>query len=393
MDDRENQTLLPAGLHDVLPPHAAHEIALLSGLVASFASNGYERVNPPLLEFESTILGSGGQAMGAHMFRVLDPKGGQMMAARADMTPQIARIAATRLSKSPRPLRLSYGGDVLTVHGGQLRPERQFAQAGAELIGPDRVEADVEILVLAVTALAAIGIEGVTIDLNSPALVASVIDATHADDTASNDTANNGSIAQLRDALDRKDQGEVARLAGGGVDTLTALIAATGTADTALTKLEGMTLPDAAAAEVSRLRAVAQGAQAFLPGLDLTVDPVEYRGFEYQTGISFTIFRQGVRGELGRGGRYLTTAGEHATGVTIFLDSVARAVAPPQTETRRVYLPADTPPQAGPNLRKTGWITVMAVDPEIDPEAEAQRLGCSHFLAHGSNDPTAIDKK
>ncbi|MCZ6764304.1 MAG: ATP phosphoribosyltransferase regulatory subunit, partial [Alphaproteobacteria bacterium] len=215
IEEGENQALLPAGLHDLLPPDAAHEVALTNALVATFGGHGYERVSPPLIEFESSLIGAGGPGMGAHVFRVLDPAGGRMMAVRADMTPQVARIAATRLARSPRPLRLSYGGQVLIVKGSQMRPERQIAQAGAELIGVDSVEADVEILVLAVDALARIGIETPTIDLNSPALVGSILEALEAD---------NGRVADLRAALDRKDSAAVADLAGNTADILLKLI-------------------------------------------------------------------------------------------------------------------------------------------------------------------------
>lgn len=378
MEDRENQALLPAGLHDVLAPDAGHEAALIEALVGTFAAHGYDRVSPPLLEFETNLIGAGGPGMDTHIFRVLDPAGGRMMAVRADMTPQVARIAATRLSREPRPLRLSYGGQVLTVRGSQMRPERQFAQAGAELIGPDNVEADIEILVLAADALSALGINGITIDLNSPALVGHVIAALD---------AGNGKISELRAALDRKDQAGVAALAGGGAQILSDLIAATGPADEALAKLAKLSLPDAAAGEVERLRLVADGARTRRPDLALTVDPVEYRGFEYQTGVSFTIFLRGVRGELGRGGRYITAMGEHATGLTIFLNTVRRAISPPSEQTQKIYLPHGCNAETGRALRKDGWTTIAGLVPDDDAAAEAKRLRCTHLLVSGAPEP------
>ena len=263
MNNRENQALLPAGLHDVLPPDAAHEAALSNALVASFAAHGYDRVSPPLIEFEANLIGAGGPGMARHVFRVLDPAGGPMMAVRADMTPQVARIATTRLSRAPRPLRLSYGGQVLIVRGSQLRPERQFTQAGAELIGTDSVEADIEILVLAVEALAGIGIENPTVDLNSPALVDAVLEALE---------GGNENVIDLRAALDRKDQAAVSDLAGGGADILAKLVEATGAADETLAKLNAIELPDEAIRAVERLAAVAAGTRAHLPDLALTVD-------------------------------------------------------------------------------------------------------------------------
>src|SRR3546814_9956721 len=87
------------------------------------------------------------------------------------MTPQVARIATTRLKKAPRPLRLCYGGQVLQVRGSQLRPERQFAQAGIELIGAPEGAGDAEAVLLAIEALAAVGVQDVSVDLNTPPLV------------------------------------------------------------------------------------------------------------------------------------------------------------------------------------------------------------------------------
>ena len=109
------------------------------------ASHGYERVKPPLVEFEENLLSGAGAAMAQDTFRLMDPISQRMIGLRADMTPQVARIAATRLANAPRPLRLCYAGQVLRVKGSELRPERQVGQVGAELIGADAAAADVEV--------------------------------------------------------------------------------------------------------------------------------------------------------------------------------------------------------------------------------------------------------
>src|SRR5258708_20209415 len=82
--------------------------------------------------------------MGPSTFRLMDPVSQRMLGLRADMTLQIARIAATRLRRLPRPLRLSYAGQVLRVKGDEIRPERQVGQGGAELIDAQSPAADVE---------------------------------------------------------------------------------------------------------------------------------------------------------------------------------------------------------------------------------------------------------
>ena len=98
MNDDAKLALLPDGLHDDLPPAAGHEAATIERLVGRFAQHGYERVKPPLVEFEESLLTGPGQSVSRHIFRLMDPITQRMMAVRADMTTQLARIAVTRLS-------------------------------------------------------------------------------------------------------------------------------------------------------------------------------------------------------------------------------------------------------------------------------------------------------
>src|SRR3546814_5883986 len=102
----------------------------------------------------SDLLTGAGTAVASQTFRLMDPVSPRMMGLRADMTPQVARIATTRLKKAPRPLRLCYGGQVLQVRGSQSRPERQFAQAGIELIGAPEGAGDAEEVVVGIEGLA-----------------------------------------------------------------------------------------------------------------------------------------------------------------------------------------------------------------------------------------------
>src|ERR1041385_1271722 len=134
MNDVRPPALLPTALYDLLPAEAQVEADVTARLMGVLASHGYERVKPPLVEFEETLLSGAGAAMASDTFRTMDPVSHRMIGVRADMTPQVARIAATRLSHRPRPLRLSYAGQVLRVRGSQMRPERQIGQAGAEVI-------------------------------------------------------------------------------------------------------------------------------------------------------------------------------------------------------------------------------------------------------------------
>src|SRR6201995_3670384 len=175
-DQPNHLALLPAGLRDLLPPDAEREAAMVASLMAVFASHGYERVRPPLVEFEDSLLAGSGAAVAEQTFRLMDPDSQRMIGVRADTTPPVARIATTRLAGAPRPLRLSYAGQCLRVRGNQINPDRQVSQAGIELIGHDSPEADAETVLVAAEALAAVGLKRVSFDLTLPMLVPSLLD-------------------------------------------------------------------------------------------------------------------------------------------------------------------------------------------------------------------------
>ncbi len=385
MNDAPHLALLPGGIYDLLPPEAEIEAAVTARLMGVLGAYGYERVKPPLVEFEETLLSEAGAAMASDTFRMMDPISHRMIGVRADMTPQVARIAATRLSHKPRPLRLSYAGQVLRVKGSQMRPERQIGQAGAELIGASGPAADVEVIAVAGEALAALGVPHLSVDLTLPTLVPAIAEAYG---------ITGERAAGLRDALDHKDMAAVANLAGEAGALLTRLIAAAGTGGATRAALDRLDLPERARLERERLGAVLDGLAATIPALKVTVDPVENRGFEYHTGISFTFFARvgpelGPLGELGRGGRYQAgapEAPEPATGFTLYTDTVLRTLPAPPPR-RRVLVPPDTDPARARTLRAEGWITVAALLPAADWREEARRLDCGHVLEKGAPHP------
>nr|WP_294521285.1 ATP phosphoribosyltransferase regulatory subunit [uncultured Rhodopila sp.] len=368
-----NPALLPAGLRDLLPPDAETEASAVEALMTVFTAHGYQRVKPPLLEFEDSLLAGSGIAVADQTFRIMDPDSQRMMGLRADTTPQVARIATTRLASAPRPLRLSYAGQCLRVRGSQLAPDRQLAQAGIELIGHDSPQADAETVLVAAEALAAVGLTRVSFDLTLPMLVPAWLD----------DAGFQGpDRVALSRALDRKDAAAVARHGGKLVPALTDLLLAAGPADRALAALHQANLPGLAGVLAERVAQTVAAIRAAAPELRLTVDPVEFRGFRYETGVSVTVYAPGRHEELGRGGRYISGDSEPATGLTLYPDSILR-VAPPRQARPRVFLPFGTDRGLAASLRADGFATVAALAVQADDAAEAARLGCSHILRSG----------
>jgi ATP phosphoribosyltransferase regulatory subunit len=376
-DTPNNPALLPAGLRDLLPAEAETEAASVEALMEVFASHGYQRVKPPLLEFEDSLLAGSGSAVAEQTFRLMDPVSQRMMGLRADTTPQVSRIATTRLAHAPRPLRLSYAGQCLRVRGSQLAPDRQITQAGIELIGCDNPAADAEIVLVGAEALASVGLTRTSFDLTLPTLVPILLSDAPFDDATR---------SELSRALDRKDAASVARHGGALAATLTNLLEAAGPADRALDALRAAALPPAARELANRLTDAVTAIRARAPTLRMTIDPVEFRGFRYETGVSVTIFAPGRHEELGRGGRYICGEAEPATGLTLFPDAVLRA-APPRDARLRLFVPVGSDLDEAARLRRLGYATIAALNRTADPMAEARRLLCSHILRNGEAVP------
>ncbi len=370
-EPRLHPALLPAGLRDVLPPEAEIEARSVEAIMDCFAAHGYQRVKPPLLEFEDSLFAGSGAATAEQTFRLMDPASQRMMGVRADTTPQIARLAVTRLGAAPRPLRLAYAGQCLRISGSQLQPERQIAQAGIELIGHDTAAADAEIILTAAAALAAIGLTQISFDLTLPALVRPLL----------------GDQPELARALDRKDHAAVAQLGGALTPVLLALLQACGPAPRAIPALLAIPLPAAAQAHAARLAAAVTAVQARHPDLMLTVDPVEFRGYQYHTGICFTVYALGEPAELGQGGRYLCGDSEPATGITLYPDTIVK-VAPPPVLRARIFLPHGTPAADAARLRAEGYATVSSLG-TTDDAAEARRQACGFI--YQNHQPLALE--
>ena len=395
LNDAPHPALLPAGLRDLLPPHAQSEAASVDAVMAVFAGHAYRRVEPPLLEYEDGFLRGAGGAVAEQSFRIMDPASHRMMVLRPDMTPQVARIAATRLGAAPRPLRLCYAGQCVRVTGNApgsaFAADRQTSQAGIELIGADSAQADAEIMLVAVEALAAVGLTALSLDLTLPTLVPILLDSAGLDEggsqTAGGAQAGGGMSAAKRraltHALDRKDAAAVAAHGGKLAPLLTDLLLAAGPAAPALAALRQAALPAPARALAERLAEVIDLVHAAAPALRLTVDPVEFRGLRYHTGLAVTVFAAGWHEELGRGGRYFSADGEPATGLTLYADAVLRA-APAQPTRPTLYVPAGTPAEIAAAWRTRGFATLAGLGVEADDEAEAARLECTHVLQQGT---------
>lgn len=366
-----DRDLLPEGLEDRLPPSAAAAARVTRAVLDVLDTYGYDRVQPPTIEFERSLASRMAGIRARKMFRFVDPASLRTLALRSDMTPQLGRIASTSLAGAARPLRLCYAGPVVTIKGDGLDPTRERLQLGAELIGNDGLAAAGEVVEVAIEALAAAGARNLTVDFTLPDLVDLL--------AAKALPLEDDRIEAVRRELDAKDAGGL--VAAGG-EAYLPLLSAIGPFDSAIERLAEFDATGALAGRIAALREIA----ARLGGkARLTLDPSERHGFEYQSWFGFTIYAEGLSGLLGRGGSYTIKsnssgrADEPAIGFSLYPDALIDALAASEPARDTLFLPLGHDPEHAARLRAIGWRTVAAVGGNCDPVA----LGCSHRLDGG----------
>lgn len=189
------RVMTPRGVRDFLPQEAARKRAVEAALQTTFRRWGYEEVITPTVEFLESFAQSNSPDIAEKMYRLFDREG-HILALRPEVTTPIARIVSTRLQGDPLPLRLHYVANVFRHEEVQAGRQREFWQAGVELVGAEGPLADAEIVALAVTALAAAGLRDFRIDIGQVGYFNGIIADVNLDD---------GVRRALRRALLRRD--------------------------------------------------------------------------------------------------------------------------------------------------------------------------------------------
>ena len=318
---------LPWGVADYLPGQAFALKAIEDRVMAVASLWGYQRILPASLEFEELLTTTISEGEKSRSFRFDDWQSGRLLAIPSDITPQIGRIAATRLKGWPLPHRLCYAGKVLRHTEQQSGRSREILQAGVELIGLDSHEADAEMVSMAVEIMEGLGISGWKIDLGQVEFSRGVLAASglHGEQLAALRTAvGYKDISLVEDIARRASVSDSARRE---IIALPRLFGGTGVMDEAEALIEN---PRSRAA-LENLRKVIQLLEMNGVAENLTIDLGESRGLDYHTGLTFQGFVPGAGDALFSGGRYDTLLSEYgleapATGFACNLVSLLKTV-------------------------------------------------------------------
>jgi ATP phosphoribosyltransferase regulatory subunit len=366
--------LLPEQIADVLPSQARRIEELRRTLIDGARSYGFELVMPPLLEHLESLLSGTGHALDLKTFKLVDQLSGRTLGLRADTTPQVARIDAHLLNRQG-VARLCYCGPVLHTRADSAQGTREPLQFGAEIYGHAGLEADLEILDLALDGLHAAGVDDVLLDLGDARVVRAVLGGAAID-------------GGLIDALARKDSAGLAELSSalpsGIRQGLAALLRLYGGAEV----LDAARAALPAQAPITRalddLAWLASHVTLAHPGVRIGVDLADISGYAYYSGARFSLYGAAANAALARGGRYdevgaVFGRNRPAVGFSLDVKALASAAAerPAIAAIRAPWGEGAELRAAVRRLREQGEIVVCTLPGH---EHEAQEYDCDREL-------------
>lgn len=370
--------LLPEHIADVLPAQARHIEELRRGLLDAARSYGFELVMPPLLEHIESLLSGAGRALDLKTFKLVDQLSGRTLGVRADSTPQVARIDAHLLNRVGLT-RLCYCGPVLHSLPSGLHSTREPLQFGAEIYGHAGLEADLEVLDLALDGLRSAGLAGVLLDLGDARIVRGVLAGV---------MVSAKSLGEVYAALAAKDAAALRELSRGfpqdaraALQALVTLYGGSEVIDLARRELPARPLVQAA---LDDLQSLAGRVEQAHPEVKVGFDLADIGGNGYYSGVRFAAFVSGSPDAVARGGRYDEVGaafGRNRPAVGFSLDVKALAAIAPakplHAAIRAPWAEDSALRTAVRRLREQGE-TVVRVLP--GHEHEAQEFDCDREL-------------
>jgi ATP phosphoribosyltransferase regulatory subunit len=288
--------LLPEHIADVLPVQARRIEELRRSLLDRAQAYGYELIAPPMLEHLESLLSGTGRELDLRTFKLIDQLGGRTLGLRADTTIQAARIDAHLLNREG-VTRLCYCGPVLHTRPSGLYATREPLQLGAEIFGHPGLEADLEVLELAIDGLRAAGVAAPVLDLADARILRGLLAGVPVEAEV---------LHSLVDALAKKDAAALsersARLPGATREALGALLALYGGAEVLAAARERLPQRSLVQEAITQLEWLGGHLQA--TGVRVGYDLSDMGGYAYYSGPRFAIFGTGATDPLARGGRY-----------------------------------------------------------------------------------------
>jgi ATP phosphoribosyltransferase regulatory subunit len=285
--------VLPDHIADVLPSEARHIEELRRLCLDTARVFGYELVIPPLIEHIESLLSGTGSSLDLQTFKMVDQLSGRTLGLRVDTTPQVARIDAHLLNRAG-VTRLCYCGPTLHTRAPGPYATREPLQLGAEIYGHAGLEADLEILQLALQCVKTSDIQEVQVDLSDARILPALL---HGQGLTPLQHEAIAKALTLKDISAMREIGvQLPSALSEALQVLVQLYGDIKVLDRAEQAFKAW--PEVLSA-LSQLRWLAAHA-----GHTVSIDLADLRGAAYYSGPRFSMFVPEASDALVRGGRY-----------------------------------------------------------------------------------------
>ncbi|WP_297064469.1 histidine--tRNA ligase [Thermococcus sp.] len=291
------------GTRDFLPEEMAKRRWVFERIREVFERYNFTEVLTPTFEYTELFKLRSGEEVVKQLYAFVD-KGGRDISLRPDMTSSVARLYVNSFQTAPKPIKWYYIANMFRYEEPQSGRFREFWQAGVELIGSDKVEADAEVIALFVESYLATGLEDFTVNIGDRILLDEFAKMLNVEDDIG--------LMRLIDKKDKLSREEFVNalkdfgLGDEGVEKVLSLIEIKGNPDEVLPKAEELFKSEEARAEIKRLYELVDLLDAYGVSRWIRIDLGIARGFDYYTSVVFEAIAPndlGI-GSIGGGGRY-----------------------------------------------------------------------------------------
>ena len=307
--------LLPIGFYDLLNSEAQVNQATINTLMGVFYEEEYQLIKTPLVEFEDSFCNdvNSNYKINEQVFKVVDDFSGKTMVLRNDITPQIARLMATKLQSSKLPLRLCYVGDVLkTQNNNNLYADRQLTQTGIELIGDDKLSSDLEVISLVIRALEKIEFFKLKVCFCCPRFLDMLLEDLKIEDS------------NVKTAIINKDISALDKLARAYSIYLIPLTLESDDLDRMNSILLKLPISRKVRCYLLKWQRIVKSIRLQCKNVKVSMDVFGDDEFSYHNQVGFTILAEGFVYPIARGGRYFINKSIPAVGATVYVSDLQK---------------------------------------------------------------------
>ncbi len=356
--------LLPEGFKVLLPEEAHKEEIISRSILDLFFQNGYLLVKTPMMEYEDNISQNTLKSLHDESYLLIEPETKKILVLRSDITPQIAKLAGTKLKHFARPLRLAYSGEVIRNSKDNYKTEKQLKQIGVELIGGPQNNSMIEILNIAITVLQNINIENITIDFSLPSIFR-IIDK--------NFNLKSNSNKNIKQALKNKDPGII-------IDKkykyINGLILMAGTIEEALKVYKKFVFPKKIDELLKNFFKFIKVIKKNNKNLSITVDMTEGNSFLEYYNFGFKIYNKENAKHIAVGGDYKSNNNEIGMGMTFLVSQLLESTSFRNKE--KVYVPYNV--EYKKIKLKKSFIIIKELFAKKNTLKEAKKQSCNYIL-------------